>query len=122
MRRIQGKTILIVDDSRSVRTVVRSALTSAGYNVIEAETATEEYNGIQIEILDTGKGIVAERLPYIFDTFSQEDNSISREFGGSGLGLAIVNELVELMGGSIVVESSPGKGTQFTLIIPSGMK
>jgi len=73
---------------------------------------------IRIDVIDTGKGISAERLPYIFDTFSQEDNTITREFGGSGLGLAIVRDLVKLMGGTISVNSVPYEGTQFILIIP----
>ncbi|MBO9572899.1 MAG: response regulator [Chitinophagaceae bacterium] len=71
-----------------------------------------------IIVADTGIGIEQEKLDYIFERFKQADDTITRKFGGSGLGLSIVNDLVFLQKGSIKVESEPGKGTTFKLVIP----
>ena len=72
-----------------------------------------------IKVIDSGKGISAEFLPHIFDSFSQEDSSSIRVHGGLGLGLAIMRSLVELHGGSVQAES-PGEklGATFTVILP----
>ncbi|MGF1974707.1 MAG: ATP-binding protein [Nostoc sp. CmiSLP01] len=74
---------------------------------------------VQITISDTGKGIAADFLPYIFDYFRQADSTTTRKFGGLGLGLAIARHLVELHGGTIEAES-PGvdQGATFTIRLP----
>ena len=71
----------------------------------------------RIEVTDTGIGIAPERQAMIFESFSQSDVSDARLYGGSGLGLAIVKRLAELMGGQIVVDSEPGVGSTFTLVL-----
>ena len=71
-----------------------------------------------LKVADTGIGIGKEFLPHIFDEFQQESKGISRAFQGSGLGLAITKRLVELMGGTIAVESKKGQGTTFTVTYP----
>ncbi|MFK7845821.1 MAG: ATP-binding protein [Rhodothermales bacterium] len=73
---------------------------------------------VTLKVEDSGIGIGKEFLPHIFDEFQQESKGISRIFQGSGLGLVITKKLVELMGGSIIVESKKGKGTTFTVTYP----
>lgn len=69
-------------------------------------------------IEDTGIGIDREKLSSVFESFIQEDSSITRKYGGTGLGLAISKQLIEAMDGSISVESTKGKGTKFQFEIP----
>jgi len=75
---------------------------------------------LQIAITDSGAGINPEFLPYVFDRFSQADNTSARKHGGLGLGLAIVRHLVELHGGSVRADSpGEGKGATFTVTFPA---
>ncbi|WP_322402741.1 MHYT domain-containing protein [Massilia luteola] len=72
-----------------------------------------------IRVIDSGIGIAADFLPYVFDRFRQQDASISRQHGGLGLGLSIAKQLVELHGGTIAVDSAgPQAGTTFTVRLP----
>jgi len=73
---------------------------------------------LEFSVLDTGSGIPADKLGTIFDRFTQLDGRCRSEYCGTGLGLAISRELVELMGGVIKVESSPGTGSRFTFTVP----
>ncbi len=70
---------------------------------------------ITIAVTDTGIGMTRGVMDKLFSTFTQADATISRRFGGSGLGLAITRQLARLMGGDVVVESEPGRGSTFTL-------
>ena len=74
---------------------------------------------VEIRVIDTGEGIAADFLPYVFERFQQGDASTTRRHGGLGLGLAIVKQLVELHGGHVRVQSAGmGQGTTFTVSLP----
>src|SRR5262249_37877261 len=70
-------------------------------------------------VRDTGIGIPQDRLDRLFQSFTQADSSITRQFGGTGLGLTISKGLVELIGGKMWVESEEGKGSTFHFTIPA---
>ena len=75
----------------------------------------------RLSIRDTGLGIPLEDLPLVFDRFHRVDGSRGRSYEGSGIGLALVQELIRLHGGSVQVESTLGKGSEFVVLIPFGM-
>jgi signal transduction histidine kinase len=86
---------------------------SGGRVEVRVERANE---ALQVCVTDTGQGISAEFLPFIFDRFRQADSTSTRTHGGLGLGLAIVKHLVDLHGGSVQADSAgPGKGSTFTI-------
>lgn len=83
---------------------------------LDYQTETEIY--LSIRVKDTGKGIAPNKLNAIFESFTQENNSISRQFGGTGLGLSISKKLAEAMGGNLTVESQVNVGSTFILFLP----
>ena len=109
-------------DGAKMRQVVENLLsnalryTDAGGSVTVALTGGEKE--MTVSVADTGIGIAAKDLPYIFERFYRTDVSRARTSGGIGIGLAIVKAIVEAHGGTIEVESEPGKGTRFTVKIP----
>ncbi|HEY8374850.1 MAG TPA: ATP-binding protein, partial [Nannocystis sp.] len=74
---------------------------------------------LEFVVDDTGIGIPRDKLATVFGAFSQADEHINRRFGGTGLGLAITRHFCELMGGEIRVESEPGRGSTFTIVLPA---
>jgi len=90
--------------------------TEKGYILIRAtvEETAPDLRRLTFFVEDTGMGVPPDKREYIFDKFSQAEESDARKFGGSGLGLAICKGLVEIMGGSIKVESEVGKGSVFS--------
>jgi two-component system, sensor histidine kinase ChiS len=89
--------------------------TEQGYVRINSQIAE---NNLAIYIHDTGLGIAEEKLSEIFEAFQQIDGDIERRYGGTGLGLTITKQLVELHGGVLSVESTPGKGSTFCFTLP----
>jgi CheY-like chemotaxis protein len=80
---------------------------------VAVEQVEAEAIWLRFTVADTGVGIPPEKLDKIFDSFSQADTSTTRVYGGTGLGLTISKQLVEMMGGTISVESEPGLGARF---------
>jgi signal transduction histidine kinase len=73
---------------------------------------------LEIEVIDDGPGIPEDQLEHIFERFTRGDAGLTQRVGGTGLGLAIAKSLVELHGGSIEVESAPGRGSIFRFRLP----
>ena len=119
----------LVGDPRRLRQVVINLVGNAVKFTEEGEvevgvTVEEDLPNavcLRLWVRDTGIGIAPEKQARIFDSFSQVDSSTSRRFGGSGLGLAISQQLVELMGGRIWVESEEGKGSTFHCTVRFGL-
>ena len=117
----------ILCDSTKIRKIyvnlVSNAIkyTPSGGNITitveELPCEKEGYMKVKSEIKDTGIGMSKEYLPTLFEPFSREHNTTTGKVGGNGLGMAIVKKMVDLMGGSIEVESEPGKGTIFTFTL-----
>jgi two-component system, OmpR family, sensor histidine kinase BaeS len=116
---IAGDPVVAADPVR-LRQVVGNLVSNAIRYTPPGGSVTVGASGTLISVRDTGSGIAAPDLPKIFDRFWRADESRSRATGGSGLGLAIARQLTEAHGGTIAVESSPGRGTTFTLRLPPG--
>jgi len=116
----------IMGDPLRVRQVLANLLSNAlkfterGWVRVAVKLETRSAGGraVKLSVSDTGTGIPADKLPAIFEKFTQADGSITRKYGGTGLGLAITRKLVEMQGGEIHVESEPGKGSTFIITLP----
>ena len=75
---------------------------------------------VELAVADTGIGMTPEQLAQLFQEFSQAEASTAKKYGGTGLGLAITRKLARMMGGDVTVASEPGKGSVFTVRLPSG--
>src|SRR5260370_34415941 len=85
---------------------------------LEGQFSGQGEFSVELTVRDTGEVIAADKLPYIFDKFTQADGSVSRKFGGTGLGLAITQKLVDMHGGEITVDSQMGRRNTFFVKLP----
>jgi two-component system, NtrC family, sensor kinase len=94
--------------------------TKEGEVTLRARRVADGRDRIELAVADTGIGMTAEQLAKLFEEFTQADATTAQRFGGTGLGLAITRKLARLMGGDVTVASEPGKGSVFTVKLPSG--
>ena len=111
-------------DPRRLKQIVINLLmnavkfTLAGGHVTLQVQYTAEQDLIQFSVIDDGIGMAREHLQRLFQPFVQLDSRLNRQYEGTGLGLALVHKLTDLHGGSVSVESEPGKGSRFTINLP----
>jgi two-component system, sensor histidine kinase ChiS len=98
--------------------LVGNAIKFTESGIIEVSARAAGGGFVAVSVTDTGIGVPRDKHESIFRSFEQADGSIAREYGGTGLGLSITKQLVELHGGSITVDSEPGKGSTFTFTLP----
>ena len=116
----------LIADSRRLRQIITNLLTNAikfteqGSVLVRTALVAERRDDYLVSIMvrDTGIGIPKQRQKHVFEAFNQADSSISRRFGGTGLGLAIVKALTDLMGGSVLLDSGLGRGSEITVQVP----
>ncbi|BAY75477.1 response regulator receiver sensor signal transduction histidine kinase [Nostoc linckia NIES-25] len=115
---------LVYIDGEMWEKIVLNLISNAFKFTFEGEIAVSLHqvdNLVELKVTDTGTGITDEELPQIFDRFHRIRGVKARSYEGSGIGLALVQELVCLHGGTVKVESVVGKGTTFTVTIPTGL-
>jgi CheY-like chemotaxis protein/CHASE3 domain sensor protein len=113
---------LITDSQRAVqilRNLLSNAVKFTEHGEVALQVAPAEGGMLRFDVRDTGIGIAQDKLTLIFEAFQQADGSTSRHYGGSGLGLSISREFARLLGGRISVASELGKGSVFTLWLPT---
>ncbi len=121
---IDNAVMTIQADERQLKQILVNLLSNAVKFTPERGTIGLEVVGkadqdaVHFTVWDNGMGIARENLERLFQPFVQLDSSLSRQYSGTGLGLALVQRLVNLHGGSISVESEPGKGSRFTVSLP----
>ncbi len=97
-----------------------SKFTEAGTVTLRVRTESRESKRwVLLAVQDSGIGMSPEQVARLFQPFTQADASTTRKYGGTGLGLTITKRFAELMGGTVTVESAPGRGSTFTLVLPS---
>ena len=94
---------------------------SGDIRLIVSQEFNENINWIVFSVIDSGIGMSEKQISRIFDSFSQADDSTTRNYGGTGLGLTITRRFCQMMGGNIVVKSEIGKGSEFVVSIPEAV-
>ncbi|SNY60416.1 response regulator [Stenotrophomonas sp. CC120223-11] len=112
----------LVADSQRLQQILKNLLANAvkftEHGKVSLHVRAGGQGRIRFEVCDSGIGIAREQLQVIFEAFRQADGSTRRRYGGTGLGLSISRDLAERMGGSIQVDSEPGRGSCFILELP----
>ncbi len=102
--------------------LIENAIKYTSKGFVKVTLYEKKENLLAVDVEDSGIGIEKEFLPHLFDPFSQEDTGYTRKFEGTGLGLSLVKKYVELNNGEIMVESEKGKGTKFTVVLPTDVE
>ena len=105
-----------------LKNLISNALKFTEKGSVKIKLYRHSKGAVAFEVRDTGIGIPKEQQAIIFEAFRQADGTTNRKYGGTGLGLSISRDLAKLLGGSIEVESSKGKGSCFTLILPETLR
>jgi CheY-like chemotaxis protein/signal transduction histidine kinase len=113
----------VVSDQQRLKQVLNNLLANAvkftEHGSVRLRVHAPAEGRLAFEVADTGIGIPRDRLELIFDAFRQADGGTSRRYGGTGLGLSIARQLARRLGGDIEVDSEPGRGSVFTLRVPT---
>ena len=112
---VRVKQILVNLMGNAIKFTERGEISVSVKSSSRLDLEGKQYMSLQISVKDTGIGISKSKLEKIFESFTQEDSSTTRRYGGTGLGLTISKSLAQLMGGTLRVESEPGRGSTFTL-------
>lgn len=99
--------------------LIGNALKFTPAGSVSVRASWDAIERLSVSVADSGEGIAPDKLPRLFQRFSQVDSSVSRRHGGAGLGLSICKGLVELMGGEIGLSSEPGRGSTFSFSVPA---
>jgi PAS domain S-box-containing protein len=122
---IDASARMLRSDALKLRQIMLNLLSNAAKFTETGEVALglrPEGNEVVLTVEDTGVGIPADQLPFIFEKFRQVDGSTTRKVGGTGLGLAIVRELSRVLGGTVSVTSTLGRGSTFTVRLPNALE
>jgi adenylate cyclase len=123
---VQDNLGAVTVDPMRLRQILLNLLSNAckftkdGEVKLRGRSASNGRHWIELSVSDTGIGLTPEQQAKLFEEFSQADATTAQRFGGTGLGLAISRKLARMMGGDVTVASEPGKGSVFTVRLPTG--
>jgi len=120
---LEGEIPRLQSDAGKIKQILYNLVSNAtkftpAGGTVRVTAAPADDNRVSVSVADTGPGIPERMREHVFDKFWQLDTSVTREHGGAGLGLAITNELAQMLGGEISLESEEGKGTTFVVTLP----
>ncbi|MBM3179829.1 MAG: GAF domain-containing protein [Chloroflexi bacterium] len=113
---------IVHSDQDKIKQIILNLLSNAAKFTADGEIALKarkENETLIVDVCDTGIGIAEKALGKVFDEFQQADTSTTRQYGGTGLGLTISRDLARLLGGDLTAQSEYGKGSTFTLAVPT---